>query len=535
MSVLTHPTDETDVVGGTTTSPTAPARGPRQRTPETAAPRRSAARWALAHGHVLAAIAVIAVLHALSLEGTRFTADEGTYYSQALSFITDGRLSPYTYWYDHPPVGWVQLAPFVGLVDLLGNPWSPAVAARAIMVVFAAATAGMIYAVGRSLRLSRGASLVATLLWGLSPLAAQLSGQFYLDNVGTPWLLAALWLALNRRQDMFLHLLAGVAFAVAVLTKETYVLALPGVVLALLRSVHPSNRVFSLAGFALSFVMTGLLYPLLAINRSELLPGEGHVSLLEGIVWQLSSREGSGWMFTPGTDAHVTLTGWLAVDPILLVAGVAACVLTLLSARLRPLGLIAVVMVVVAIRPSGYLPLMFVIGLLPFCALALAGVVDAALARLRIPAVRVLAGVLLVVVAATWLAGPWTPQWRAALTRNHNVAYHEAVDEIARTIPQDSVIVTDDVIWNELVAAGRDDDGWSGPIWFPKYQLDPVAAEKHGIDGWRDVDYVVSSDSLRSTLEGADRMEELMSHTELVERIGSGEHRLEILRVRKDS
>lgn len=503
---------------------------------ETSEPRRrSAWRWAADHWAVIAGVLGVAVLHVMSIGGTRFTADEGTYWSQALSFIQDGRLSPYTYWYDHPPVGWVQLAPFVGLADLVASPWSTIISARVIMALFAAATAAMIYAVGRSLRLSRPAAMLAMLLWGLSPLAAQLSGQFYLDNVGMPWLLASLWLVLNRRRDMFLHLLAGVTFAVAVLTKETYLLALPGLVLALVRSSHRSNRVFSLLGCTLAFVMTGLLYPLLAINRSELLPGKDHVSLLEGIVWQLSSREGSGLMFTPGTDAHATLTGWLTVDPVLPVLGVVACAACLLVRRLQPLGVIAAVMVVVAIRPSGYLPLMYIIGLLPFFALALAGLGDAALSRLRRPAVRAVTAIVLVSAIGVSLAGPWAPDWRTSLQTDQNRVYREALADVAATVPKDAVVITDDVAWNDLVATGRPDDGWSGPIWFPKYELDPIAAEKNGVDGWRDVDYVVSSESLRATLGVSPRLQELVAHTELVEQIGRGERRIEILRVKKDS
>jgi hypothetical protein len=36
--------------------------------------------------------------------------DEGTYVAQAWSLVTNGSLGHYTYWYDHPPFGWIQLA-----------------------------------------------------------------------------------------------------------------------------------------------------------------------------------------------------------------------------------------------------------------------------------------------------------------------------------------------------------------------------------------------------------------------------------------
>ena len=39
-----------------------------------------------------------------------FFDDEGTYASQAWSVTHLRALAPYTYWYDHPPLGWLVLA-----------------------------------------------------------------------------------------------------------------------------------------------------------------------------------------------------------------------------------------------------------------------------------------------------------------------------------------------------------------------------------------------------------------------------------------
>ena len=39
-----------------------------------------------------------------------FENDEGSYSSYAWSLLTEGKLSPYTYWYDHAPAGWILIA-----------------------------------------------------------------------------------------------------------------------------------------------------------------------------------------------------------------------------------------------------------------------------------------------------------------------------------------------------------------------------------------------------------------------------------------
>src|SRR5690242_14055748 len=39
-----------------------------------------------------------------------YESDEGTYMSQAWAVLHLGELAPYTYWYDHAPGGWLQIA-----------------------------------------------------------------------------------------------------------------------------------------------------------------------------------------------------------------------------------------------------------------------------------------------------------------------------------------------------------------------------------------------------------------------------------------
>src|SRR3954465_9737148 len=69
---------------------------------------------------LVAGLVVIGVAHALNLAGwPRYFDDEGTYYSQAWAVEHLGSLAPYTYWYDHPPAGWLQMAALQWLPDLV--------------------------------------------------------------------------------------------------------------------------------------------------------------------------------------------------------------------------------------------------------------------------------------------------------------------------------------------------------------------------------------------------------------------------------
>src|SRR5215471_18743252 len=45
-----------------------------------------------------------------------YVTDEGIYIQQAWSVLREGRLSPYTYFYDHAPAGWLVIAGWVSVL-----------------------------------------------------------------------------------------------------------------------------------------------------------------------------------------------------------------------------------------------------------------------------------------------------------------------------------------------------------------------------------------------------------------------------------
>src|SRR5262245_58114978 len=71
--------------------------------------------WLRRHARTLAVLAPVLVVVGL-VRGIgmstfpRFVDDPGTYLSQAWSLQHEGTLSPYSYFYDHAPAGWIQVA-----------------------------------------------------------------------------------------------------------------------------------------------------------------------------------------------------------------------------------------------------------------------------------------------------------------------------------------------------------------------------------------------------------------------------------------
>ncbi|MGH8464569.1 MAG: hypothetical protein ACRESP_05640, partial [Pseudomonas sp.] len=110
--------------------------------------------------------------------------DEGVYVSQAWAVLHLGELAPYTYWYDHPPGGWLQLSGWFALTGALIRHGAQSVlAGREFMVVMAMAVAALLYVLARRLGLRRGFAILASLLWILSPLAISFSRLVLLDNI----------------------------------------------------------------------------------------------------------------------------------------------------------------------------------------------------------------------------------------------------------------------------------------------------------------------------------------------------------------
>jgi hypothetical protein len=461
-------------------------------------------RWERLRGRLplIAVLAWTTVLFGWNLNGypEYLNDDEGTYYAQAWA-VLHGDLAHYTYWYDHPPVGWLQLAlflkPLQWVSHLLGQP-DEAVpvmgAGRLFMTGIAVGTAAAVYRIARNLGMPKAVSLVALLAWAMCPLTLFMGRQIFLDNIALFWVLVAFALVTSRPRLHF-HVAAGFAFGIAVLSKETALLAGPAIVYALWQHSWKRTRWFNLVGWLWSAGLVVIAYLVLAGIKSEILPGPGHVSLLGAIEWQLHGRGGGRpfGLFVPGDGAWALLHNtWLVHDSWLAVGGMLLLPLALWLRPSRPLALVPLIMFATMCR-GGYTPAMFVIGFLPFLAITTTYLgwrawKASAAWRGEILQPTVTAGLLGVLVAT---AVHWAPAVPHALTADENQPYEQALAYIDQNLPRDSVILTDDDSWNDLVGLGWSSDGWHGPIWHFKLDRDPLARDQHLPDGWRDVDYVL--------------------------------------------
>src|SRR4051794_8748635 len=88
-------------------------------TPPRKRPASGAARASRKAPKLLIAVAMLIGLASHGWNMFRYPlylTDEGIYMEQAWSVLKEGRLSPYTYFYDHAPMGWLALAGWVGIL-----------------------------------------------------------------------------------------------------------------------------------------------------------------------------------------------------------------------------------------------------------------------------------------------------------------------------------------------------------------------------------------------------------------------------------
>jgi 4-amino-4-deoxy-L-arabinose transferase-like glycosyltransferase len=464
----------------------------------------------------------------------RINDDEGTYVAQAWAVQHWHSLAHYTYWYDHPPVGWITIAGYAWLTRAFERLPTAVSVGRELMVWVSVASAALIYLLSRRLGLHRLAAAGAVLLFGLSPLAIPFQRMVFLDNLAVMWTLAALVLAASPRRSLVAAAGSAVCFAIAVLSKETTAVLFPPLFLLLWQHTSPKTRRYSIALFLTLLGSLVFVYPLYAILKNELFDGPGHVSLVWAIKWQLFDRLPSGSLLDPGSGTRAIARSWLDNDPLLLGAGVLLIPLGLLIRRTRAVALALAIQVAMLCR-NGYLPFPYVIAMLPFAALTIAGVAGqlckgprtshpwlAALAR---GAGRL--AVALGVLASLVVAGPaWGRGAERAMTEDHSQPPKQALTYVLTHVPRGSVLLVDDNLWTDLVRHGFNPN----PVWFYKLDLDPAIRARFR-NGWRDIDYVVLGRLPPSTLGELPLVAAAVRHSDVVASFGDGD--LAVRRVNK--
>lgn len=496
-----------------------------------------------------------------------YITDEGIYMQQAWSLLREGQLSPYTYFYDHSPAGWIMITGWVSVLPWQFQTFGNAInTGRVLMLLVHIVSIYLLFQVTYRFSKSVLAAFIATFFFNFSPLAIYYQRQVLLDNLMVFWMLLCLYLITRDDRSIKTLVLSGLTFGIAVITKENAIFFAPVLIYMLYTQVRAwENYRFALGFWAFTACSVISLYFLYATLKNELLPSHfnfnlnappaDHVSLLYTIWWQIHRSQGSI------LDIHsyywVIFNIWLMRDRfILLFGGLAILINCLIGFSDRKLhrsylivGLLGMSYAFYIVRGSELLEF-YIVPLIPFLAMNLGMLTSHMLGKLQQNSDKVIPLFTQVVVTFSLFAVLLSPIGGYFFVRDEygkvvphdlyklSVTYMETeqLAFIRQHIPSDDKVIIDDELWVDLhdVAPYYK---WAHSHF--KAASDPDVRDKLFAKNWQNIDYIVMSNKMLEAMQlnngggSEDYILEALQHSQRIWDLKRGDIELQIYQVEK--
>lgn len=493
--------------------------------------------------------------------------DEGIYMEQAWSVLREGQLSPYTYFYDHSPAGWLVISGWVSILPFQFQTFGNAISTgRVLMLLVHLISIYLLFRITYRLSNSVLAAFIAAFFFNFSPLAVYYQRQVLLDNLMVFWLLLSVYLITLDDGRVMTLMLSGIAFGIGVLTKENTIFFGPAMAYLLYTQVRKhSNFRFSLGFWTYTAVAVTSLYFLYAALKNELLPTNfdfdlnnppaGHVSLLYSIWWQFHRSQGS--IMDMHSYYWTIARIWLFRDKFILVAGFGSMLINLfigLLDRQSHRGYL-----IIALFAAGYAFYIargsvvlefYIVPLIPFLAMNIGMLVSFLLTPVRKSGEKLLAftaqGVFAIALFGILLSptgGYFFVKDEFGKTVPHDLyklplTYMETaqVAFIRQNIPPTARIIIDDELWVDLhdVAPYYK---YAHSHW--KASGDPDVRNKLFHNDWQNIDYIVMSNKMMQAMQmnNGDGSEnfilEALQHSQRIWDLKRGDIDLQVYQVQK--
>ena len=338
-------------------------------------------------------LAIISFAHAFNMfHFPYYENDEGVYMSQSWSLRAEGKLAPYTYWYDHAPAGWIFISGWTALTGGYYTFGDSINTGRVFILLLHMASLLMVYFI---IRRSEGSALaggLAMLLYGFSPLELFFGRRVLLDNIMAFWILASFAILFLKKMPLRHVIASALLFGIAVLTKENAVFFAPALIFCVYkRSSLKHKRIYIAKWLVVSGIIVSL-YLLYALLKGEFFPVgflgnmAPHVSLLETLKFQ--SSRGGGSIFTPqNSDFWRLIFQWIGEDRFLMIGGIITTVMLGLFSiwqkkwKWGVLSMVNMLFFVFLMR-GGLVLEFYVLPILPFFAISIALTLDIILQKL---------------------------------------------------------------------------------------------------------------------------------------------------------
>jgi len=458
---------------------------------------------------LLAVLIIGGILHGWNMFNfPYYESDEGTYISQAWSMVKEGRLSPYTYWYDHPPMGWNLMAlwaqMFNGNFFAFGNAIDMG---RAFMLVVHLISSLLIFFIINKITKSPLLSFFGVIIFSISPLAIYFQRRVLLDNIMMMWVLASIASLFVENVRLRHYVWSGIFFALAVLTKVTAVVFGPAILAFVYFrkcGVLKSFRTIIWLSISVSIVS---LYALYAILKGEFLPQgilseNEHVSLITSILFQ-ASRSSDTYFWNESSDFIVAVKDWIKKDSIIVIVSGIGIILSIIASfwhknlRFFVAGILLYILFLIR---GGVVINFYLIPLVPFVAIILPVLMHNL--SVTINARKYLNySVILILMAATFIYYGFYAS-RDHFVRNETIQQKNAVRWIKNNLPEDSSIIIDVYslvdLWDSNYINSK---SFKNADWFYKINRDVEVRDRKYKGNWRNFEYIALTHEMLKQIE----------------------------------
>jgi endo-1,4-beta-D-glucanase Y/4-amino-4-deoxy-L-arabinose transferase-like glycosyltransferase len=426
--------------------------------------------------------------------------DEGTYMSQAWSLLTQGKLEPYTYWYDHAPLGWVFIALWTVLTGGFFTFGVAVNSGRVFMLILHLFSTFFLFKITKKISGKTLAATIAVLLFSLSPLGIYYQRRVLLDNIMTFWTLFSLFLLTNTGSKLRYAVLSALTFGIAVLSKENAVFFIPAFMYVIGTKFNKRHITFAFVQWIAISACVISLYFIFALLRNEFFPvgflgnNTPHVSLITTLQDQFA--RGTNLPFwNPASDFYNSLQTWLNKDAFIIVAGAIASLATILlswkTKKFRLPALLVAFMWLFLLRGKLVIDF-YIIPLLPFLQMSIGMVSEFIIEKItkNTKYVYIPLGILALFGISIYYYFHQIGQY----THDETTPQVEAITWIKNNLPANANIIIDDYMYVDLHAprfAG--DKVFPNANWAWKIEDDPAVTLSKTDSNWTQTIYVALS------------------------------------------
>jgi 4-amino-4-deoxy-L-arabinose transferase-like glycosyltransferase len=513
---------------------------------------------------IMAILLIAALAHGINMFNfPYYFDDEGTYMAQAWAVIHMGKLAPYTYIYDHAPLGWLQIAFWTIISGGFHTFGSVINSGRVLMLLMQIGSTFMLYRIARNTSHSVPVAVIASLLFALSPYGLYYHRRVLLDNIATFWMLLSILLLVSQQLSLKKIWLSAIALGISILSKEVTIFLVPALAYLAFFRADKSHRWFATVGWIAIVSNILFLYLLMAALNGELFPTgtllggtAPHVSLIGTLQYQ-ASRGKDGGMLDPNSAFWKMTGSWMQDDPMLVIVGnLCAIFSVVIIKRYRLVGLmgISTLSIWIFLGRGGEIIGFYLVPLIPLLALNVGLVFGLVVKKLNNymlslggPRIfsRIFSRAMQIVVVMLCFVGMLSgftspnPGFQADNTLlwdgSSTTAQQQAEEWVQEHISPTSRILIDDFMWADLHDPGNASSNFTFAYYYWKVYSDPTISIGVFHNDWRNIDYIVTTIDMlydaqsnhMAIVEGA------LNHSTLLVRFDTGNWPIEIRKVNK--